>query len=114
MIEQTLQELKDEMADLRSAIVTLTAAMQAQPTQSAVEAKTVSVVEMMKAELSKPEHVEISREDLQDLCMTIVRNDRSKKADVKATIASFGGASTLKAVADSDLAALKTSLEALK
>lgn len=114
MIEQTLQELKDEMADLRRAIVTLTAAMQAPPTQSAVEAKTESVVDTMKAELSKPDHVEISREDLQDLCMTIVRNDRSKKAAVKDAIAAFGNASTLKDVAESDLAALKASLEALK
>lgn len=116
MLETKLEELKAELSELRAVIVELTSAMRSAPVSTAapVEAKTESVVEMMKAELSKPDHVEIIREDLQDLCMTIVRNDRSKKADVKATIASFGGASTLKDVADSDLAALKVALEALQ
>ena len=114
MIEQTMQELKDEMAELRSAIAGLTAAMQAAPAQQ-VEKKTKAEKPSLdtKAE-TEPAEVAISREDLQDLCMTIVRNDRSKKADVKAAIASFGGASTLKAVADSDLAALKAALEGLQ
>lgn len=116
MLETKLEELKAELSELRAVIVELTSAMRSAPAPTAapVETKTESVVEMMKAELSKPDHVEISRDDLQDLCMTIVRNDRSKKAAVKDAIAAFGNASTLKDVAESDLAALKASLEALK
>ena len=116
MIEQTMQELKDEMAELRSAISTLTAAMQAAPVQQ-VEKKTKAEKPKDDAKTetaSESKVAAVSRDDLQDLCMTIVRNDRSKKTAVKDAIAAFGNASTLKDVAESDLAALKASLEALK
>src|SRR5690554_2912029 len=116
MLETKLEELKAELSELRAVIVELTSAMRSAPAPTAapVEAKTESVVEMMKGELSKPEMAKINRDDLQDLCMTIVRKDRSKKAAVKDAIAAFGNASTLKDVAESDLSALKASLEALK
>jgi len=116
MIEQTMQELKDEMAELRSAIATLTAAMQAEPAQQ-VEKKTKAEKPKDDAKTEtaqEPKAMAVSRDDLQDLCMTIVRNERSKKAAVKDAIAAFGGASTLKDVPESDLGALKASLEALK
>lgn len=52
-------------------------------------------------------------EELQDLCMTIVRSDRSKRDAVKEAIGSFGGAETLKEVPEKDLGALKAKLESL-
>ena len=116
MLETKLEELKAELSELRAVIVELTSAMRSAPAPTAapVEAKPESVVDLIKDQLVKPEAVKINRDDLQDLCMTIVRKDRSKKAAVKDAIAAFGNASTLKDVAESDLAALKTSLEALK
>lgn len=53
-------------------------------------------------------------EELQALCMEIVRADRSLGAEVKETIAGFGGAKTIKRVPESDLIALKTLLEVIK
>lgn len=115
MLETKLEELKAELSELRAVIVELAAAMRSvpAPTAAPVEAKPESVVDLIKDQLAKPEAVKINRDDLQDLCMTIVRNDRAKKNAVKDAIAAFGGAATLKDVPESDLAALKAALEAL-
>ena len=115
MLETKLEELKAELSELRAVIVELTAAMRSAPAPTAapVEAKPESVADLIKVWRAKPEAVKINRDDLQDLCMTIVRNDRSKKGAVKDAIAAFGGAATLKDVPESDLAALKAALEAL-
>lgn len=110
MLETKLEELKAELSELRAVIVELTTAMRSAqaPTAAPAEVKPEPVVETVKSEV-----VKINRDDLQDLCMTIVRNDRAKKAAVKDAIAAFGGAATLKDVPESDLAALKVALEAL-
>lgn len=110
MLETKLEELKSELSELRAVIVELTTAIRSAPVPTAapVEAKPAPVVETVK-----PEAVKINRDDLQDLCMTIVRNDRAKKNAVKDAIAAFGGAATLKDVPESDLAALKVALDAL-
>lgn len=110
MLETKLEELKAELSELRAVIVELTTAMRnaPAPTAAPAEAKPEQIVETVK-----PETVKINRDDLQDLCMTIVRNDRAKKNAVKDAIAAFGGAATLKDVPESDLAALKVALEAL-
>ena len=115
MLETKLEELKAELSELRAVIAELTAAMRSAPTPTAAptEVKGESVVELIKADPAKPEAVKINRDDLQDLCMTIVRNDRAKKVAVKDAISAFGGAATLKEVPESDLAALKSALEAL-
>jgi hypothetical protein len=55
----------------------------------------------------------VTMDELQTLCMTIVREDRSKRDAVKATIAEFGDAKTLKDVPVNDLPALKAKLVAL-
>lgn len=60
---------------------------------------------------NKKEATTVSREDVQDLCMSIVREDRSKQAQIKAAIAAYDGAKTLKGVAEQNLAALKADLE---
>ena len=117
MLETKLEELKAELSELRAVIVELTSAMRSAPapttapTTAPVEAKPEPVADPIKTERADPEPV--NRDDLQDLCMTIVRSDRAKKAAVKDAIAAFGGASTLKDVPESDLVALKAALEAL-
>lgn len=115
MLETKLEELKAELSELRAVIVELTNAMRSAPAPTAApaEVKPEPVANPIEAAPAKPEAVKINRDDLQDLCMTIVRNDRAKKAAVKDAIAAFGGATTLKDVPESDLAALKASLEAL-
>ena len=115
MLETKLEELKAELSELRAVIVELTSAMRSAPAPTAapVEAKPEPVANPIEDSPAKPEPVKINRDDLQDLCMTIVRNDRAKKVAVKDAIALFGGATTLKDVPESDLAALKSALEAL-
>lgn len=115
MLETKLEELKAELSELRAVIAELTAAMRSAPAPTAapVEVKPEPVANPIEAGPAKPEPVKINRDDLQDLCMTIVRNDRAKKAAVKDAIAAFGGAATLKDVPEADLVALKVVLEAL-
>lgn len=55
----------------------------------------------------------VSREDVQDLCMRIVREDRSKRAMIASAISAYDGAKTLKDVSEQSLAALKADLEGL-
>ena len=84
MLETKLEELKAELSELRAVIVELTAAMRSAhaPTAAPVEAKPEPVANPIEASPAKPEAVKINRDDLQDLCMTIVRNDRAKKVAV--------------------------------
>jgi hypothetical protein len=56
----------------------------------------------------------LSHEDLQDLCLSIVRGKKATKAQIKDIVAEFGGASLVKEVPTADLPALKNKLEALK
>lgn len=121
MLETKLEELKNELSELRAVMADLTKAMRAAPAPApapapaaaVVEAKPESTATLIKAELAKADPENINRDDLQDLCMTIVRNDRAKKTAVKDAIAAFGGAATLKDVPESDLVALKAALDAL-
>lgn len=104
--------LEAKIEALTKAVEALTAAMEkgpiaAQPTIEADPAERPASVE------SKPEPEQPGREELQDLCMTIVRSDRSKRDAVKEAIGSFGGAETLKEVPEKDLGALKAKLESL-
>jgi len=140
MLEEKLEALNAKMDALIAAMESLTVAVYTQPVRVDPEedlpvvGKATDRIKAVaeetkpkKAETPKEEPKEettqeqpdlvdapISRDDLQDLCMTIVRADRNKKDAIKKTIASFGGAATLKEVPDADLAELKTKLEALK
>lgn len=55
----------------------------------------------------------VSRDDLQALCMAIVRADRNKRDAIQAAIAKYD-AKNLVSVKDEDLAALAKDLEVLK
>lgn len=132
MLEQKIEALNAKLDATIAALEALTVAVYTQPVKvdpeedlpvvgKMAERQKVETEEKPKAETETAEQPELieseaapSRDDLQELCMTIVRKDRSKKTTVKDVISSFGGAATLNEVADDKLAELKVKLEALK
>ena len=109
MLETKLEELKAEIVKMTAALTAFTGAISVK-----TEAKSEAVPEATVEAAPAPANTaNISREDLQEQCMVIVRNDRAKKTAVKDAIHAFGGATTLKDVVDSDLVALKSKLDAL-
>lgn len=127
MLEQKIEQLESKLSDAIAAIEALTVAIYSQPVKVDPEEDLPVVGKMSERKteapkteaLEQPELVEvetpsISRDDLQEMCMQIVRTDRTKKDAVKDAIASFDGASVLKEVKDEHLEALKAKLEALK
>ena len=131
MLEQEITLLREEIALLREALQAFTQTLNQPkaetPTPEAPKAETPKA-ETPKAETPTPEapkaeapkveapKAEVPKgpvmDDLQELCMQIVRADRSKKDAVKATIAKYG-AETLVGVAASDYLALFADLKAL-
>lgn len=116
--------LENEIKKLTAAVEALTAAIQAQgvttteaPKPSAPEPMPAITLQDIEQESPEPtvEHdaAPPSRDDLRELCLAIVREDRSKKASVAGAIEKFGG-KLLKDVPDDKLAELKVALEALK
>ena len=96
MLEQEITLLREEVRALREALQTFAQTLN-QPK-----------AEAPKAEAPKGPVMD----DLQELCMQIVRADRSKKDAVKATIAKYA-AETLVGVAAADYPALFADLKAL-
>ena len=96
MLEQEITLLREEVRALREALQTFAQTLN-QPK-----------AEAPKAEAPKGPVMD----DLQELCMQIVRADRSKKDAVKNTIAKYG-AETLVGVAAPDYPALFADLKAL-
>lgn len=132
MLEQKIEALTAKLDATIAALEALTVAVYTQPVKvdpeedlpvvgKMAERQKVETEEKPKVETETAEQPELieseaapSRDDLQELCMTIVRKDRSKKTTVKDVISSFGGAATLNEVVDDKLAELKVKLEALK
>ena len=112
MLEQEITLLREEITLLREAlqafIKTLNQPTPETPKVEAPKAETPKV-ETPKAEAPKGPVMD----DLQELCMQIVRADRSKKDAVKNTIAKYG-AETLVGVAAADYPALFADLKALQ
>ena len=101
MLEQEITLLREEITLLREAL------------QAFGQTLNLPKAEVPKAEVPKAEAPKGPvMDDLQELCMQIVRADRSKKDAVKATIAKYG-AETLVGVAASDYPALFADLKAL-
>ena len=101
MLEQEITLLREEVRALREALQAFAQTLN-QPTP-----------QVTKAEAPKAEAPKVPvMDDLQELCMQIVRADRSKKDAVKNTIAKYG-AETLVGVATSDYPALFADLKAL-
>ena len=111
MLEQEITLLREEVRALREALQTFAQTLN-QPKAETPKAEAPKA-EAPKAEAPKAETPKGPvMDDLQELCMQIVRADRSKKDAVKATIAKYG-AETLVGVAASDYLALFADLKAL-
>ena len=116
MLEQEITLLREEVRALREALQTFAQTL-TQPKAEVPKAE-VPKAEVPKADVPKAEAPKAEApkgpvmDDLQELCMQIVRADRSKKDAVKNTIAKYG-AETLVGVAASDYPALFADLKAL-
>lgn len=116
--------LESEIKRLTDAVEALTAAINAQQGAHATPApppEPMPAVTSDDIEKESPttavEDVSaapVTRDELKDMCLAIVRSDKEKKPKVAAAIASFGeGVRLLKDVPDDKLAELKTKLEAI-
>lgn len=121
--------LENEIKKLTAAVEALTAAIQSQGVKPSAPAPADEPITSMPA--IAPEDIErespnpaatpgqdsstgtVTRDELRDMCLSIVRADRSKKARVAGAIEKFGG-KLLKDVPDDKLVALKAALESLK
>ena len=116
MLEQEITLLREEVRALREALQAFAQTLN-QPKAEVPKAE-VPKAEAPKAEAPKAEAPKAEApkgpvmDDLQGLCMQIVRADRSKKDAVKNTIAKYG-AETLVGVAAADYPALFADLKAL-
>ena len=128
MLETEIKALREEIVMLREAITVMVKSFAQKPeTKKPEKAEKASMVKTAlapapatapaaPAPVQEPEEKAaqtITRDDLQNLCMTIVRADRSKREAVQQVISKYGAAN-LVAIKDSDLAALHADLEALK
>lgn len=134
MLETEIKALREEVALLREALATFgenlqqvakapapkkekpTPVIEVQTPVVVPEVVKELVVETPKVEAVKTKEAEqpkVSRDDLQSLCMTIVRADRTKRESIQAAISKFG-ATNLVGVKDEDLNTLHAELEALK
>lgn len=128
MLETEIKSLREEIVMLREAITAMAKTFAQKPENKKPE-KVEKVQEVKPAPAPAPAQAEpaptpdkpkaqgdaptITRDDLQNLCMTIVRADRSKREAVQQVISKYGAAN-LVAVKDTDLTALHADLEALK
>lgn len=118
-LTQAILALTEQLTTAPAIInTTQTDAEPEQPVDDVVDEKPKEKV--AKKKKAKPAPVEVEPataptvDDLQALCMEIVREDRDQTAKIKEAISSFGGAKTIKQVNASDLPALKELLDAIK
>lgn len=130
MLEMEIKALREEIIMLRETITAMgeniiqkpkeKKAAPAAPAQAAplAPAAPAPVAPAAPAQIAAPTPAPaapatVTRDDLQNLCMTIVRADRSKREAIQATISKFG-AENLVAIKGTDFHALHAALEALK
>ena len=97
--------LEAKIETLTAAIVDLTDRL------TAIESSPVDSAKTEEEAPATPEQ-SITREEIQSMCLAIVRDDRNKKAAIKKTLGTFG-ATLVKDVPVDNLGDLKTALEAL-
>jgi len=97
--------LEAKIETLTAAIVDLTDMLKA------IESSTVDSAKTEEEAPATPEQ-SITREEIQSMCLAIVRDDRNKKTAIKKTLSTFG-ATLVKDVPADKLGDLKTALEAL-
>ena len=123
MLETEIKALREEIVMLREAITAMAKIFAQKPeTKKPEKAEKVTELKPASAPAPAPTPVQesgdnsvptITRDDLQNLCMAIVRADRSKREAVRQVISKYG-ATNLVAIKDSDLTELHADLEALK
>lgn len=124
MLETEIKALREEITLLREAISAMGKTITQKPeakkpekVEKVSEAKPAAPTAPATPAPDKPKSQDgtpaITRDDLQNLCMAIVRADRSKREAVQQVISKYGAAN-LVAVKDTDLTALYADLEALK
>ena len=97
--------LEAKIETLTAAIVDLTDRL------TAIESSPVDSAKTEEEVPATPEQ-SITREEIQSMCLAIVRDDRNKKAAIKKTLGTFG-ATLVKDVPVDNLGDLKTAVEAL-
>ena len=97
--------LEAKIETLTAAIVDLTDRL------TAIESSPVDSAKTEEEVPATPEQ-SITREEIQSMCLAIVRDDRNKKTAIKKTLSTFG-ATLVKDVPADKLSDLKTELEAL-
>jgi hypothetical protein len=97
--------LEAKIETLTAAIVDLTDRL------TAIESSPVDSAKTEEEVPATPEQ-SITREEIQSMCLAIVRDDRNKKTAIKKTLSMFG-ATLVKDVPVDNLGDLKTELEAL-
>lgn len=120
MLETEIKSLKDEVKNLSTLFAELITVLRNEDNPSIKHTGIVAALEP-QAETVKPEQPTkadaetptIKRDDVQAICTTLMRKDRSLKGTIKETIATFGGATNLVKVPDGDLAALHAKLSEL-
>lgn len=122
MLETEIKALREEIVMLREAITAMAKIFAQKPETKKSEKVTEVKPASAPAPAPAPTPVQesgdnsvptITRDDLQNLCMAIVRADRSKREAVQQVISKYG-ATNLVAIKDSDLTELHADLEALK
>lgn len=125
MLEVEIKDLRAELALLREAVATLTVALtsQALPAVAPTVVEPVAKVEK-RAPVSTPKVEQIKEaaseqskaitlDELQSLCMGLVRADRTKREPIQKAIAKYG-ATNLVGVKDTDFGALLADLKGLQ
>lgn len=117
MLEQKINDLTDAITALTQQLTLMGAAPASasalEPAPEPEAPKVAKGAKGTKVLKKEPDH-ELKPEDLQDLCLALMRFDRSLKPDVQKCIAHFNGATKLQDVPLADLPALKAKLEALR
>lgn len=117
MLETAIKELTEEVRTLRHVMETLRNISSDDAkalSEQTAKGKPTSVEMPSEAEIEaavEEAKNDIKREDLQAMCLAMVREDRSKKTAIKEALAVYG-AKVMADVPEDKLAELKTALEA--
>jgi len=126
MLEQKINDLTAAVNQLNETILTLISSLGVKPSIAepvepdptpAPAPKSPKPVKTPKEEpvpAPPTPQVTLTHEEVQDLCLELIRFDRSLKPDIQTCIASFGNAQKLQDIPLADLPALQAKLLKLK
>ena len=111
MLELEIKQLKEEVQELRSVLSEMITVLKGVPS-STVKTEKIELKEVAPEDI-KPQSPAITHDTLQELCASMVRENRDLKVKIKDVIASFDGATNLRMVKPESLVMLKHKLEEL-